>query len=271
MKVLTYFTRGPWLAVLLALLLGNCSKKKEAVEPTAPAAGPVCPVAKVTVVPDRVSNPELRIGSAAEVKLAAQTNDRDGRPVDAEVVWRFKDDQSEGPGTEAGHGHTLTPTGPRSAVFRAGGLAGGVYWIEARVPDCEGADSLPVLGLAKVTVAPQPDSPAQCGRVRVRYGSRDLANETILGFVTLNFWAEIHTRPELRHELQVRFLLNDRPIQPLRQLYRPLDDQPALDMPAHFRARMPVFLERGHFRASFELRQGDRVLCASEPVSFATR
>jgi len=133
------------------------------------------------------------------------------------------------------------------------------------------AEALAVSGLAKVTVQPAPDSPASCGRLRVRYGTHDLVNETVLGFETLNFLAEVYTRPELEKELRVRFYLNGRLVKPVRKLYRPLDDVPLEGTPAHFRARMPIFLERGRFRSYFELLQGDQVLCASEEVSFATR
>ena len=165
----------------------------------------------------------------------------------------------------------MQKTGPQSAVFKAGGHAAGDFWIEARVPECVGADSVAVAGLARVTVKAAPDSPAQCGRLRVRYGSHDLVNETVLGFEMLNFLAEVYTRPELEKELRVRFYLNDRLVKPVRKLYRPLDDVPLEGYPAHFRARMPIFLERGKFRSYFELLQGDQVLCASEEVSFATR
>jgi hypothetical protein len=263
---------SPRLFLLLSLwlVLGNCSKHKGAIK-EAPAAPPFCPVQKVTVIPDRAAGPELFIGSNAKVVLQAQTTDASGKPRETGLVWRFKAAAENDLGLEAGDGHTLTQTGPETAEFRAAGRAAGDFWIEAKVPECVGADSIAVTGLAKITVAPDPDLPAQCGRLRVRYSFRDLGNETVLGFVMLNFWAEVYTRPELKQELRVRFFLNDRMVKPVRRLYLPLDDTPAAGFSAHFRARMPIFLERGQFRAWFELLQGEQVLCASEEVSFATR
>ena len=267
--------RPPWLGpaallLLLLLLLGNCSRKKGAVKEVS-AAPPICSVQKVTVTPDRVAGPELCIGSNTEIQFSAQAADAAGQSREADLVWSFKDAAENELGLEAGDGHTLTKTGSRSAVFKAAGRAAGDYWIEAKVPECVAADSIAVSGLAKLTVAPAPDSPARCGPLRVRYGSRDLVNESVLGFVTLNFLAEVYTRPELKKDLRVRFFLNDRPVQPPRRLFLPLDDTPAAGFPAHFRARMPIFLERGKFHTYFELLQGDQVVCASEEVSFATR
>jgi len=263
---------SPLLFLLLSLLLalGNCSKKKGSVKEV-PAAPPICPVQKVTVAPDRVAGPELFIGSNAEARFTAQATDASGKPRETDLVWSLKDAAENDLGLEAGDGHTLTKTGPESAVFQAAGRAPGDFWIEAKVPECVAADSIAVSGLAKVTVAQSPNLPARCGQIRVRYGSRDLVNETALGFITLNFWAEVYARPELKQDLRVRFFLNDRIVKPLRRLYLPLDDTPVAGFPAHFRARMPIFLERGKFRAFFELLQGDQVLCASEEVSFATR
>jgi len=262
---------GAALSLGLSLAWLSCSSKKETAAKTSPVERPACPIARLTVTPDRAADPALTLGSGREVLLEARAADAAGRPMNAEVVWRFKDAPLDQPGLTAGSGHTLAPTGPRTAVFRASGKAADDFWVAAAVPDCADADSIAVSGLARITVAPDPDGPARCGRIRVRYGSRDLVDESVLGFVTLNFWAEVYTRPERKEELAVRFYLNDRPLNPLRKLYPPLDDEPAADFPAHYRARLPVFLERGGFRVFYELRQGEAVVCASPEVSFATR
>lgn len=262
---------SPGLLVLLALTVLDCSKSKSPLSAPNPPASPVCPAVQLAVTPSRVAAPEVAARSNSEVHLVALATDADGRLVEAEVVWQFQEEICGLAPSDPGRGHTLTPTGPSSAVFRAGGLAEGDYWIQARIPDCQDADGLPVQGLAKITVAPSAETPAQCGRIRVRYGGRDLANETVLGFVTLNLWAEVYAPAELRSELRVRFLLNGRPLSPLRRLYRPLEEEPVSGLPPHFRAHLPVFVKRGCFHAAFELWRSDQPVCASQPVVFATR
>lgn len=255
--------------VFSALLFG-CPGKKDRLSETEPDR-PAGPVASVRVTPDRSAPPELITGSNQTVPLAAQAFNAEGLPIAAaDFNWRFH----LAPVAESGlerDGHTLEKTGPAGAVFRASGAAAGDYWVRAELPDCVDADSVEAAGLARITVAPAAGAPAGCGRLRVRYGSRDLVDESVLGFVTLNLWAEVYASPELPDDWRVRFYLNGRMIKPERGLFRPLDEAPAQGYPAHWRARMPVFFERDSYTAWFELRQADSLVCRSASVSFRTR
>ncbi len=263
---------GMAFLVVLGCFNALAKKKKkvkaEAEQTVQPSPLPACNFSKIVISPDFVNDPSVYIGSNKEIYFEATAYDDEGKEVPVHLQWYFR-------GLPLGEkltvvaGHKIVGADSKG-VFIASGLASGAFRIAAEAVDCVDKYGRHPRGVAKVIVYPNPNEVAICGPILVKYGEREITNETVLGFINFILQANVYG-PENLKGYKVRFYLNNRRVKPDRKLIYDRKMEPQFDQPAGYWAWVPVWLAPGDYSAYYVLLKDGEPVCSSTTTYFTAR
>jgi hypothetical protein len=268
--------RRPFLiALLLALVAGAAcnTKKGPAVAEQFKYDPAACAVASIKVTPAKSEDPQIVIASGRELRFEATALDQSGRPVNAPITWSFRD--PDGDNAMVSGGHKLAVQDGAHAVFRATGLAPGVFSIVARDQSCNqavNAEPQYPSGEAWVRVYDPPGAEAACGKLRVTYGDRiDRNGDTVLASAKITLIAEVSAHHKLGRRYRVKFSVNGKSYAGTRPLYRDQDVEPQPGMEVGQFAMLPLYIVPGDYVVTYELLDHGRPVCRSLTERFSAK
>jgi len=271
--------RSLFVCLLLLVLAGGCGGKKEqdnqneAREEQTFELGS-CPVARIEISPQRVTDPECVIKSGCTIPLAATAYDHSGNRVDPPLYWRFRRNDL-GDDKSAGTGHRLEVKGNHRAVFHATGIASSLFTVVAEDRSCNLTDDdqpMYVNGQSWIVVYPPEESPVVCGRMRVTYGDQqDRLGDKIIASAKALLIAEVSADQELGYHYRVRFYINGKPYPLDRPLYRDLHVVTEPPRKVGHKGLLPIHLTPGEFKVRYELLHNGEVVCGSRIEEFSAK
>jgi len=265
------------LVSVLGYLFGCGGKKDEEVE----AAEDVyvfelgsCPISRIKVLPARIENKDVTVGSNYELALVATAYDNNGKPANASLTWSFR--YVDGDYDKlAGAGHALEVRDEQRAVFKASGLAPGLFTVVVRDKSCNlGTEVEPqyVEGQTWIKVFDPPGAEAACGRMRVTYGDRqDRMGDEVIASAKMLLIAEVSGHDKLGFRYKVQFYIDDKPYPGKRPVYRDNETMPVSGMEVGHVSLLPIYLVPGDHCVRYELLKKGEVVCGSRTERFESR
>jgi hypothetical protein len=267
--------------LLLFSVLGclfNCGGKKdkeaEASEDKYVFELGTCPISRINVLPAGIDSKDVTVGSNYELALVAKAYDNDGKPANAPLTWslRYPDGDYD---QLTGAGHSLEVRDNQRAIFKASGLAPGLFTVVARDNSCNlGTEEEPqyVEGQTWIRVYDPPGAEAACGRMRVTYGDRlDRMGDEVIAGAKMLLIAEVSGHDKLGFRYKVQFYLDDKPYPGRRPLYRDNETTPVPGMEVGHVSLLPIYLVPGEHNVRYELLKKGEVVCGSRTERFKSR
>jgi len=233
-----------------------------------------CPLSRIEIDPERVNEASCYLGSGCEIELNAAAYDQDGNRVSVPLTWGFRYSDF-GTYKEAGGGHELEKVSSDKAIFKADGVAHGLFTVSASDESCNmGTEEEPqyVEGQSWVTVHNDPDAEISCDRMRVTYGARlDRMGDRLIASSKVLLIAEVSAKEQLGRRYRVIFYVNGEPYPSKRPLYRDNETDVAPGMEVAHIALLPMYLTPGDYEVRYDLIRKEKVICGSKMSYFSAK